>query len=70
MADHSKIAASTPEGLLKIILNALVGSTSKKVVSGVVLAIIAYLIHMKNKHSATENLRIKEDKNKKSVCYS
>ena len=71
MAEHSKPGSRVSDGLLKIIINALVGSTHKKVVSAVVLAVIAYLIYMKNKKSSTDYVRLREDsKTKKSVSHS
>jgi len=64
MAEQSKTAAV---GVLQALLHALVGSTNKKVFSGVLLAIIGYLLYMKNKKSSTDHISLKDDKNKKSV---
>jgi flagellar biosynthesis protein FliP len=59
MAEHSKVAAAASQGLLKIIINAFIGSTQRKAFSSVLLAIIGFLIYMKNKKSSTDNLRVR-----------
>ena len=66
MAEHSKIAAATKENLVQIIIEALTGSPQKKAFSGLLLAIIGYLLYIKNKKSTTDNIKIKEP-SKKSV---
>jgi hypothetical protein len=67
MAEHSKVVAPTAETLGQIIKNALIGSNQKKAFSGILLAIIAYLIYMKNKKSTTDNIKLGEERNKKKV---
>lgn len=67
MAEQSKMAATATESVLKALIDALVGTTNKKVFSGVLLAIIGYLLYMKNKKSSTDHLNLKEDKKKKKV---
>jgi hypothetical protein len=68
MAGQSKIATQPPVGFINIIKNALVGSKEKKVFSAVLLAIIGYLIYMKNKKSATDSIKVDEKKTKAKVC--
>lgn len=53
MPAQSKIATA-PQGIAPIILDMLVGSNKKKLVSTTVLLIIAFLIHVKNKKSYLE----------------
>lgn len=67
MAEHSKVVAPTAETLGQIIKNALIGSNQKKAFSSILLAIIAYLIYMKNKKSTTDNIKLREERNKKKV---
>ena len=67
MAEHSKVAADKAIGFVEIILNALAGSPKKKLFSGILLVIIAFLIYMKNKKSATDNLKLNEKKGDKKV---
>lgn len=54
-----------------MVVNSLVGSAQKKAFSAVLLAIIGYLVYMKNKKSSTDNIRIKEEglKHKKVTIY-
>jgi hypothetical protein len=59
MAEHSKVAEAAAQSLWQIVVNSLVGSTQKKAFSAVLLAIIGYLIYMKNKKSSTDNIKIK-----------
>lgn len=60
MAQHSKIAEPAAQDLWQIVVNSLVGSRQKKTFSVVLLAIIGYLVYMKNKKSSTDNIKIKE----------
>jgi hypothetical protein len=48
-------------------LNALVGTTKRKVFSAILLGIIGYLLYMKNKKSTTDNIKLKEESSKKKV---
>lgn len=59
MAEHSKMADAAAQGLWQIVKNSLIGSPQKKAFSAVLLAIIGYLIYMKNKKSSTDNIKIK-----------
>jgi hypothetical protein len=43
------------------------GSRNKKIFSGMLLAIIAYLIYAKNKKSATESIRLTDKRSDKKV---
>lgn len=61
------MAADKAIGFVEIILNALIGSPKKKLFSGILLVIIAFLIYMKNKKSATDNLKLNEKKGDKKV---
>ncbi len=61
------MAADKAIGFVEIILNALAGSPKKKLFSGILLVIIAFLIYMKNKKSATDNLKLNEKKGDKKV---
>lgn len=65
MPAHSKIASNA--NLKTILLDVLVGTTKKKIASGVLLAIIFYLIHVKNKKSATDNLKFNLNKDKQVI---
>lgn len=67
MAEHSKVAQATSEGILQIILAAFVGSPQRKAFSAVLLGIIGYLIYMKNKKSSTDNIKIKDEPRKHKV---
>jgi hypothetical protein len=67
MAEHSKVATAAKQNFTQIMLNALVGSPKKKAFSAFLLAIIGFLIYMKNKKSTTDNIKIKEQPNKKAV---
>jgi hypothetical protein len=62
MAGQSKIATQPPAGFVEIIKNALIGTNQKKVFSAILLAIIGYLIYMKNKKSSTDTIKIDEKK--------
>lgn len=65
MPEHSKIAGAVSDNLYTIITQALVGSDKKKAFSIILLAIVGYLIYMKNKKSSTDNIKIKESLLKK-----
>ena len=67
MADHSKVAIEGTTGLVQIIINALAGSNKKKAFSAILLAIIGYLIYMKNKKSSTDSIKLTEKKGEKKV---
>jgi hypothetical protein len=67
MAQHSKIVGEASAGFTQIIINALLGSNKKKAFSGVLLAIIGYLIYMKNKKSSTDFIKVAEKKGDKKV---
>lgn len=60
MASHSKVANTATEGVSKLLVKAFVGDSQSKAFSGVLLAIIGYLIYIKNKQMATDNLRLKD----------
>ena len=60
MAEHSKVAEPAARGILQLIINNFTGTPQKKAFSGVLLAIIAYLIYIKNKKTATENIKLKD----------
>jgi hypothetical protein len=60
MAEHSKVAEAAAQSVWQIVVNSLIGSPQKKAFSAVLLAIIGYLIYMKNKKSSTDNIKIKE----------
>jgi hypothetical protein len=66
MAEHSKVAGAAKQNFTQIMLNALVGSPKKQAFSAFLLAIIGFLIYMKNKKSTTDNIKIKEQPNKKA----
>lgn len=70
MAGQSKVAIPQSATFKDVLFDLLVGSNRKKVLSATVLVIIAFLIYMKNKKSATENIKIKEEGSKKKVKYS
>jgi len=53
------VAEAAATSLWQIVVNSLVGSPQKKAFSAVLLAIIGYLIYMKNKKSSTDNIKIK-----------
>lgn len=69
MAEHSKVATAASQGLLKIIINAFIGNTQRKAFSSILLAIIGFLIYMKNKKSSTDNLRMREPAGKQKVIH-
>lgn len=64
MAEQSKVAVVT---LKDAIINLLAGSRKKQVVSATILLIIGFLLHIRNKKSYTETLKLKIDK--KNVNY-
>jgi len=55
------MAESAAESVWQIVKNSLIGSGQKKAFSAVLLAIIGYLIYMKNKKSSTDSIRIKDE---------
>ena len=65
MPEHSKIAQTTAPTFFTILSKALIGSNQKKAFSIVLMAIIAYLIYVKNKKSSTDNIKIKDEAIKK-----
>jgi len=65
MASQSKPLAS---GLKDILIDMLIGSKKKKMVSGAILLIIAFLIHVQSMKSGADMLRLKpRDKDRKKV---
>lgn len=55
------------EHLKSVLAKLLFGSTRKKILSASVVAIICYLIYLKNKKSSTENLKLSKLKAVKEV---
>ena len=65
MASQSKPIAS---GLKDILIDMLIGSKKKKMVSGAILLIIGFLIHVQSMKSGADMLRLKpRDKDSKKV---
>ena len=56
MAAQSKVAESSWNTVLA---DLLIGSRKKKFISGAILVIIAFLIHIRNLQSSTDNIKIK-----------
>ena len=54
------MADAAAQSIWQIVTNSFVGSPQKKAFSAVLLAIIGYLIYMKNKKSSTDNIKIRE----------
>lgn len=46
------------------LVDILMGTRNRKLVSAAILLIIGFLLHIKNKKSYTENLKFKNDKTK------
>jgi hypothetical protein len=67
MADHSKVAAPATAGFIQLVQQALLGSTNGRAFSGLILAIIAYLIYAKNKKTSSDSLRVGEKRGDKKV---
>ena len=55
------------EHLKTVLMKLLFGSNRKKALTISVVAIICYLIHLKNKKSSTENLKLSQLKAAKEV---
>lgn len=55
MAEHSKVAKTAAETLMEL----LIGSKKKKIISATVLLIIAFLLQIRGKKSETETIKIK-----------
>jgi hypothetical protein len=60
MAEHSKIRKLLPDGIKKVLIEAFLGTNDRKAVSALILAIIAYLIYIKNNKSALEHVRLRD----------
>lgn len=68
MASQSKITAVT---IKEFLVDMLIGTKRRKFVSGAILLIIAFLIHVQNIKSNTEQLKLKpRDKDGKKVCFA
>lgn len=67
MADHSKVATPAAVGFIQLVQRALLGSSNGRAFSGLILAIIAYLIYAKNKKTSTDSLRVGEKRTEKKV---
>lgn len=67
MASQSKpIGAAVKD----ILIDMLIGSKKKKMMSGAILLIIAFLIHVQSMKSGTDTLRLKpRDKDSKKVNF-
>ena len=61
MAEQSKIAASSFKNFLQ---EFILGSRKKQLISATILLIIGFLLHIRNKKSYTETLKLKLDKSK------
>ena len=65
MAIQSKVESSD---WLDVMRDLLLGTRKKQMISGAILVIIAFLIHIKNLNSGAENLKLKpRTKDKKKV---
>ena len=66
MAEQSKMAAGVD--IKAILIDILVGSTNKKLITGSILLIIAFLLHVRNMNGNGSNLKVRiKDNNKKLV---
>lgn len=66
MAEQSKMA--TGVDIKAILIDILVGTTNKKLITGSILLIIAFLLHVRNSNGSGSNLKVKiKDGNKKKV---
>lgn len=66
MANQSKVEATSIKGFLQ---DMLIGSKNRKLISGAILLIIAFLIHVQNIKSNTDQIKLKpRDKDSKKVC--
>ena len=70
MAEHSKVASNNSAAVLEILYKAFLGSGKKQAFSAFLLAIIGYLIYIKNKKSTTDSLKLKEEFKKAKVTLS
>ena len=67
MASQSKPMAATVKDIL---IDMFIGSKKKKMVSGAILLIIAFLIHIQSMKSGADLLKLKpRDKDSKKVRY-
>lgn len=67
MATQSKVESND---FLDVIRDLLLGSRKKQMVSGAILVIIAFLIHIRNLNNGSDNIKLKpriKDK-KKVIC--
>ena len=67
MPEHSKIAQKGTDSIMTILEKSFLGSPEKKAYSAVLLAIIGYLIYIKNKKSSTDNIKVKDQPKKGKV---
>lgn len=58
------------EHLKTVLMKLLFGSTRKKAITFSAVIIIGYLLHLRNKKSSTENLKLSKLKAAKEVCWS
>ena len=66
MAEQSKMASGVD--IKAILIDILVGSTNKKLVTGSILLIIAFLLHVRNMNGNGSNVKVRiKDNNKKMV---
>ena len=61
MAEQSKIAASS---FKKFLQKFILGNRKKQLISATILLIIGFLLHIRNKKSYTETLKLKLNKSK------
>lgn len=65
MAVQSKEAAAS---IKETLINMLIGTGKKQFISSTIILIILFLVHVKNKNSSIDDLKIKySDKDKKKV---
>ena len=57
MAIQSKEAAALD--FKSMLLDLLIGTRKKKMISGAILLIIAFLLHVRNMNGSTDNMKIK-----------
>ena len=66
MASQSKVAQGVD--IKAIILDVLFGTRNKKMITGAILIIIGFLLHVRNSNGNASNLKIKmSEKDKKRV---
>lgn len=63
MANQSKVLLS--DHLKAIIYNVILGSRKNRAISFSIIAIVGFLLYMRNSRSSTENLRLSDKKKKK-----